>query len=167
MCRIPSSHRYQRFLQKPNRRQFFIYHATRKIYLNNSTTSYSPHTSAHFIHLPLIYVLTSSFKHLSRSLGAIRQSQRNNLIVSWEFDLCTAPIRCLFVCGWHTMLTFSKMTKGPLTPPMVLYRILGVTRYDDDSRGSPMIASLDGGDRVVGGCRTSALGSLSYCRAED
>jgi hypothetical protein len=28
-------------------------------------------------------------------------------------------------------------------PPMVLYRILGVMLYDDDSRGSPMIASSE------------------------
>ena len=34
------------------------------------------------------------------------------------------------------------MTKGPLTPPIVLYLILGVTLYDDDSRGSPMIAAV-------------------------
>lgn len=39
-------------------------------------------------------------------------------------------------------LTFSRITRGPLTPPMVLYRIRGVTLNDDDSLGSPMIAAL-------------------------
>jgi hypothetical protein len=39
-------------------------------------------------------------------------------------------------------LTFSKITRGPLTPPMVLYLILGVTLYDDDSLGSPMVADV-------------------------
>lgn len=32
------------------------------------------------------------------------------------------------------------MTSGPLIPLMVLYRILGTIEYDDDSRGSDMVA---------------------------
>ena len=36
--------------------------------------------------------------------------------------------------------TLSRITSGPLTPPMVLYLILGVMLYDDDSRGSDMVA---------------------------
>lgn len=101
-----------------------------------------PHTSAHLGHLPLVYPLTSSFQHLSRSLGAIRQCQSNNLIVSWEFNLYPAPISLPMICQCNMTLTFSKMTRGPLTPPMVLYRILGVMLYDDDSRGSPMFAEM-------------------------
>jgi hypothetical protein len=33
------------------------------------------------------------------------------------------------------------MTKGPFTPAIVLYRILGITLYDEDSRGSAMVAA--------------------------
>ena len=40
--------------------------------------------------------------------------------------------------------TFSRITSGPLTPPTVLYRILGMTEYDDDSRGSDMATVGDG-----------------------
>lgn len=57
------------------------------------------------------------------------------------------------------------MTKGPLTPPIVLYRILGVTLYDDDSRGSPMTASLEE-DRVLKIAERQLRESFSYCRAE-
>ena len=38
------------------------------------------------------------------------------------------------------------MTKGPLIPLIVLYLMRGVTRNDDDSRGSPMAAVVEGLD---------------------
>lgn len=40
------------------------------------------------------------------------------------------------------------MTKGPLTPPMVLYLIRGVTLNDDDSRGSVVMAASKAETRV-------------------
>ena len=59
------------------------------------------------------------------------------------------------------------MTKGPLIPPMVLYRILGVTLNDDDSLGSPMMAAdsdfEDRGWRRRGGERLNR--ASQFCRA--
>jgi hypothetical protein len=85
------------------------------------------------------WLRTSSFQHLTGPLCAIGQSQTNNLIVSREFDLEPRKHNPTVVLVF-IRLTFSKMTKGPLIPPMVLYLILGVTLYDDDSLGSPMVA---------------------------
>ena len=61
------------------------------------------------------------------------------------------------------------MTKGPLIPPMVLYRILGVTLNDDDSLGSPMMAAdsdfEDRGWRRKSGERLNrAVQLLQSCR---
>jgi len=70
-------------------------------------------------------VCTSSFQHLSSPLRAIRQRKRHNLIVSWEFDLTEAPVSFTALpFTTRSSLTFSRMTNGPFTPPMVLYRIL-------------------------------------------
>jgi hypothetical protein len=114
----------------------------RKLYLHNSTVSYCPDISVQFASPPLPYQHTSGLQDLTGSLRAIRQRQGNNLIVSWEFNLFDHSISSFLPIPHLRIRTFSKMTKGPLTPPMVLYRILGVTLYDDDSRGSPMTAVL-------------------------
>lgn len=78
--------------------------------------------------------LTSSFEDLSRALGAIGQRKRDNLIEAGEFDLST---KCVSLCRAALELiwlrTLSRMTRGPLMPPMVLYRTRGWT---DIMRGS-------------------------------
>lgn len=85
-------------------------------------------------------LLTSSFQHLPSSLGAIRQCQIDDLVVSGIFDLSLVRSQALILSGRRD-LTFSRTTSGPLTPPTVLYLIRGVTEYDDDSRGSAMVGS--------------------------
>lgn len=47
------------------------------------------------------------------------------------------------ILGRGTKRTFSRMTSGPLTPPTVLYRILGTTEYG--SRGSAMMQTTQPG----------------------
>ena len=71
---------------------------------------------------------TFGFQHLSRSLRSVGKCQGNNLIKPWEFDLEVIKISILqleesFI--WRH--TLSSMTRGPFTPPIVLYRILGWT----------------------------------------
>lgn len=92
--------------------------------------------------------LTSSFQNLTRALSAIGKSECHDLIVSREFDLfCCQPASSKPVrFGRWRPRTLSRMTRGPLTPPTVLYRILGMTEYDEDSRGSAMM----GDGSVVG-----------------
>lgn len=67
---------------------------------------------------------TSCLQHLTGSLGAIGKSQADDLVVSREFDLSTTrqfiPTRSAYP------LTASQMTRGPLTPPIVLYFSLGL-----------------------------------------
>jgi hypothetical protein len=78
--------------------------------------------------------LTSSFQHLARALGAVRQRQGHNLVVPGELDLSTATISFRDFGSCDTRLrTLSRTTNGPLMPPMVLYRIRGWT---DIMRGS-------------------------------
>ena len=57
------------------------------------------------------------------------------------------------------------MTKGPLTPPIVLYRIRGVTLYEDGSRGSPMLVSSEG-SRWTEADELQRSSGFSNCRAE-
>lgn len=53
------------------------------------------------------------------------------------------------------------MTNGPLTPPTVLYRIRGTTEYDDDSRGSPMMAQKQNKlRRGLNGFKEGSVGTL-------
>lgn len=96
-------------------------------------------------------IRTSCFKDLTRSLAAIGQRQGHDLVESREFDLCFlvsahAPSYLLLI---SRRLTLSKMTRGPLTPPMVLYRMRGVT---DIMRGStsPSLAMAAVGGRWEG-----------------
>ena len=78
--------------------------------------------------------LTSSFQDLTRALGAIRQRQGDNLVVSGEFDLCAIGVSFSSRSPSSSRpRTLSRMTSGPFTPPMVLYRIRGWT---DIMRGS-------------------------------
>ena len=58
-----------------------------KVYLHNSTVSYAAEQLEYNQEMESKLSHTSSFQHLPRSLGAIRQGQGNNLIVSREFDL--------------------------------------------------------------------------------
>lgn len=82
---------------------------------------------------------TSRLQHLPTALRAIGQRQRHNLIEPREFDLeatlvlSKLPFLTLTISCPQTTLTFSRMTKGPLTPPIVLYRMRGCT---DIMRGS-------------------------------
>lgn len=85
---------------------------------------------------------TSSFKDLTRSLWPIRKRQRHDLVISGKFDLykslSASALRIIFCLGRRFIVddseycrkchshTLSKITSGPLTPPIVLYRIRGL-----------------------------------------
>lgn len=77
-------------------------------------------------------VHTSGFEHLTGPLCSIGESECDDLVEPREFDLIGAQYRqyCLIVMpvsavAETTLLTLSRMTSGPLTPPTVLYRIRG------------------------------------------
>lgn len=71
--------------------------------------------------------LTPSFQHLTGSYGAIGKCEGDDLVVSRIFDLCDVLASARWSGKYPDALTFSRMTSGPLTPPTVLYLILGVT----------------------------------------
>lgn len=62
--------------------------------------------------------------------------------------------------------TLSRITNGPLTPPMVLYRILGVTEIMRGSTTSGIVAVVSGSGRCR--CRSELdRGPRSVCNLED
>lgn len=72
---------------------------------------------------------TSSFEHLPRSFRAVGQGERYDLIVSREFDLHAKLVSAGRPAVGHRQgrRTLSRMTNGPLTPPIVLYVMRGFT----------------------------------------
>jgi hypothetical protein len=103
-------------------------------FLSPAQVSTIPHICHwHNIHSPLA---SSTCPDLSVPSGSVKVTislYRGNLTCVRSSSV-TLPLTYQKIT-----LTLSKITKGPLTPPIVLYRILGVTLNDDDSRGSPMM----------------------------
>jgi len=72
-------------------------------------------------------LLTSCLQNLTRALSAIGECQRHDFVEPWEFDLWQSRQLESGKQFFHMRRTLSKITRGPLIPPMVLYLILGVT----------------------------------------
>lgn len=115
-------------------------------YLDDGSVT-CPWRSARWRAVDMAATLTSGLEDLARPLRPVGERQGDNLIVPREFNLRVAASATAHAnptgqkprCPGGTR-TFSRMTRGPLTPPTVLYRILGTIEYDDESRGSPMAA---------------------------
>lgn len=147
---VLSSHRYLMCLRKPVSQSEWLplQYAIVVMYLDDGSVSY--HMYQPLRPLSQRGELTSSFEDLTRALRAIRQRQGHNLVVPGEFDLSTNCVSFACFCSAPTTLrTLSRMTNGPLTPPIVLYRILGVTEIMRGSMMSGMVAVLS--DSGVGG----------------
>jgi hypothetical protein len=94
---------------------------------------------------------------LTRALGAIGERQGHDLVVSGEFDLVTKYVSLGRVSPELVVQrTLSRITNGPLTPPIVLYRIRGVT---DIMRGSTMSGIVAEAERFGGGVMSLEVAS--------
>lgn len=113
----------------------------------------------------VLWRLTSRLEDLASAFGAIRQRQGYDLIVAGKFDLPSARISLR-----HTLQTLpqprtlSRMTNGPLMPPMVLYRSRGVTEIMRGSKTSGMVGDGERSARYVSlGVGSGAVGLAARC----
>jgi hypothetical protein len=88
-------------------------------FLSRQLISTSQVNAIDIYHSPLA---SSTCPDLSVPSGSVRLT-----ISLYRGNLTYPPLTPLLPNPAHLRLTFSTMTKGPLMPPMVLYRILGVT----------------------------------------